>query len=146
MKNNQYGFTLIELMIVIAIVGILATLALPAYRQYAEKANFSEVILATVGVKTAIEICGQAQGSLTSCKNASDSGVTSAITGAVNSNSKRVTSVTVASTASEAKITATSQGAAGNGITYIAKGTLDSNGQINWERDSNSTCINRGTC
>ena len=59
MKKIQQGFTLIELMIVIAIIGILASVALPAYSNYTNKAAFSEVVLATSSVKADVEVCAQ---------------------------------------------------------------------------------------
>ncbi len=59
MQKIQKGFTLIELMIVVAIIGILAAVALPAYQDYTQKAKFSEVILATGAFKTAVELCAQ---------------------------------------------------------------------------------------
>ena len=65
--SNQKGFTLIELMIVVAIIGILAAVALPAYQNYTKKAKFSEVVAATQSLKTAIEVCAQTEGSLASC-------------------------------------------------------------------------------
>ena len=59
MKRIQEGFTLIELMIVIAIVGILAAVALPAYQNYSTKAKFSEVVAAGQPIRAAIDICLQ---------------------------------------------------------------------------------------
>ncbi|MEL7479636.1 MAG: pilin [Pseudomonadota bacterium] len=59
MTQNQKGFTLIELMIVVAIIGILAAIALPAYQNYTARAKVSEVILAATTCKTAISEASQ---------------------------------------------------------------------------------------
>ena len=53
-RSMQQGFTLIELMIVVAIIGILAAVALPAYQDYTKRAKLSEVILAASGCRTSI--------------------------------------------------------------------------------------------
>jgi len=57
--KKQSGFTLIELMIVVAIVAILAAIAMPAYQTYTKRAKFTEVIAAAGPAKTAIEVCVQ---------------------------------------------------------------------------------------
>ena len=57
--NKQSGFTLIELMIVVAIIGILAAIALPAYSNYTAKAKYSEMVMAVAPVKTAVSLCAQ---------------------------------------------------------------------------------------
>ena len=66
-RSLQKGFTLIELMIVVAIIGILAAVALPAYQDYTKKAKFAEVISVSNGYKTAVAVCAQEAGTLTGC-------------------------------------------------------------------------------
>ena len=66
MKQLQKGFTLIELMIVVAIIGILAAVALPAYQDYTIRAKVSELVLAASGFKTSIAEKAQSDATLAS--------------------------------------------------------------------------------
>ena len=131
-RSMQKGFTLIELMIVVAIIGILAAVALPAYQQYTAKAKFSEVVLATAALKTAVELCAQDQGSVANCGSGTN-GVPLDTTTAVG----KVASTTTAG----GVITATAISTNGlNGQTYILTGTYN-NGQVQWTVDPTSTCL-----
>ena len=83
MRRIQKGFTLIELMIVVAIIGILAAVALPAYQDYTIRAKVSELVLAASGFKTSIAEKAQTDNTLTS----SGAGLTVSFTGKVTSGS-----------------------------------------------------------
>ncbi|SDX60370.1 type IV pilus assembly protein PilA [Allochromatium warmingii] len=64
MKKYQQGFTLIELMIVVAIIGILAAIAVPAYQDYTVRAKVSEAVMAAAPAKTSVSEYFISQGEL----------------------------------------------------------------------------------
>ena len=138
--NKQKGFTLIELMIVVAIIGILAAIALPAYQSYTARANFSEIISAASPAKTAVEVCVQT-GTPADCDDLTDQAGWSIAAG--------VTSVVIGGSAA-AGYSVTVTPAAANGIaatdTYVltTQATVTAASGVTWTVSGG--CVNTGFC
>lgn len=133
----QKGFTLIELMIVVAIIGILAAVALPAYQDYTKRAKMSEVIVFMSAAKTGVTEAWADTNSLSGITNAK-AGLSASIT------SPFVNSITATSTSNTtATITATVKGidascdAASPAVTLTATSTESG---LEWVGTSNSAC------
>jgi type IV pilus assembly protein PilA len=145
MVKTQKGFTLIELMIVIAIIGILAAVAVPQYQSYTARAKFSEVVLATSNFKSAIEICAQTVGGIPADGSCTTQGA-NGIPAAPAATSKLATVVTGAPAADSATIVATAAATGGlTGETYQVNGTY-AGGRVTWVTDPGSTCLTGGLC
>jgi len=142
-KKKQQGLTLLELMIVIAIIGILAAIAIPSYQNYSNRAKFSEVMQATAPFKLAITTCFHEHDGLEACGDAGKNGLPN------NFKAENVAKAYVAAVelGKNGQIVATSQRIRINKVdhfTYVLTPRSQADGQLRW--DISGTCVQQGLC
>ncbi|HLT63397.1 MAG TPA: prepilin-type N-terminal cleavage/methylation domain-containing protein [Pseudohongiella sp.] len=137
--SRHQGFTLIELMMVVAIIGILAAVALPSYQAYAARASYAEVITAAMPARTSVELCVQTRGAA-ACSDIPSQAAWSA--------PELVESVEISREENDFLITVTPsevRGGIGAADTYLLRGVV-ADGSINWQLDGAAGCIASNLC
>ena len=135
MKNVQKGFTLIELMIVIAIIGILAAVALPAYQDYTKRAKLSEVMILASKDKLTVSEYFLSVGNFPS-QIQSGINLSAAQSGYLGADTTYQTT-----SATEAEITYTLNSEIEDAATIVFAGTGNSNG-VQWTCDGGTLAVN----
>ncbi|WP_445426106.1 pilin [Alishewanella sp. HL-SH06] len=132
------GFTLLELMIVVALIGILSSLAIPQYQNYFKRSKFTEIILQTTKIKSAIDVCYQTRGAgnLALCDTATELGISTVdIT-----NNPNISSINISANSAMITVTANSNL---DSKTYILTPT-PTNGSLVW--NESGSCLDAGIC
>jgi type IV pilus assembly protein PilA len=135
MQRIQKGFTLIELMIVVAIIGILAAVALPAYQDYTIRAKVSELVLAASAFRTAVTEKYQSDQVIAS----SGVGLTVTAAGKITAGSVADTGVITVN----GDNTATSVGTA---VTVVLTPSTNASGSLSWTCQGTPTRFMPGSC
>ena len=125
MKNGQQGFTLIELMIVVAIIGILAAIAIPAYQDYTTRAKITELILAGSSAKASVSETASFKNSLSDVTVENQS---SAYVASVEAKNKKDGSVNIVITATGKNLP---DDAAGKKV--VLRAEKNGNGKVVWK-------------